>query len=62
MGFVQTMSRTSRKEEKEITKGVRKQLSDLNKRKKALIKSGQFTSDKRSYFKEMEADLKRALR
>ena len=41
---------------------IKKQLRKLQIRKKELIKSGKFTPDRRSYFKEQEVELKRALR
>ena len=62
MAFAQPLGRVSIKEQKKLTKDVKKQLSNLLIRKKQLKKSGQFTPERIIYFKEQEAEIKRALR
>ena len=41
---------------------IRRQLRNLRFRKSQLVKEGEFTPERKSYFNEIESELKRALR
>ena len=54
--------RATKREERQMNKQIRTQLKNLLRRKRELIKTGQFTPDRRSFFNERESELKSALK